>query len=242
MAKTSPRPKRSVAAKTSRKRVAAKKTGTRKATVAKSKKTPKKEGVSEAAIERTRRLEKRDAAPPRAEKKKGTLRKALDKIQAAVSLSSSTNSGFPKTYIRQVNISLTDPMHAMTLTWTGPNAAGQPTGPYHTSPGAGLRGLNCDNAVTSRRSGTRCTPKGTFTVQSFARRLNSDSRATHVTFFVQARGIALHYFPIVPNVPASHGCVRIQDESVARLIHDNARTGLTKVVVDGTWTKPPKQW
>ena len=130
----------------------------------------------------------------------------------------------------------------MTLDWTGPDAATQETGPFRTSPGAGLRGLNCNDLATSRRSGTLCTPKGTYPVQSFASRLNSDARATYVTFFVRARGIALHYFPTVPQVPASHGCVRIQDKRIAKLIHDNARVALTKVVIDGTWTKPPKQW
>ena len=97
----------------------------------------------------------------------------------------------------------------MTLTWAGPQAAGQETGPFRTSPGAGAKGLNCDIAATSRRSGTKCTPKGTHTVEGFQRRLNSDARATFVTWFVQWRGIALHYFPSVPKYAASHGCVRI---------------------------------
>ncbi|HMH04365.1 MAG TPA: L,D-transpeptidase, partial [Candidatus Udaeobacter sp.] len=91
-------------------------------------------------------------------------------------------------------------------------------------------------------SGSKCTPKGTYPVQGFQRRLNSDSRATYVTWFMQRRGIALHYFPIVPKYAASHGCVRIESEDVARLIQKNSRVDETQVVVSGAWTKPSKQW
>jgi L,D-transpeptidase catalytic domain len=147
-----------------------------------------------------------------------------------------------QTYIKEISVSLDDPDHWLTLTWTGPNADSQETGPFRTSPGAGLRGLSCDDEATSRRSGSKCTPKGTYPVQGFQRRLNSDSRATYVTWFMQRRGIALHYFPIVPEYAASHGCVRIESEDVARLIQNNSRVDETQVVVSGTWTKPPKQW
>jgi hypothetical protein len=152
------------------------------------------------------------------------------------------NDDFPQTYIQQISVSLDDPDHSLILTWTGPKADSQETGPFRTSPGAGLRGLNCDDDATSRRSGSKCTPKGTYPVQGFQRRLNSDSRATYVTWFVQRRGVALHYFPIVPQYAASHGCVRIEFVDVARLIQDNSLVDDTQVVVSGTWTKPPKQW
>ena len=152
------------------------------------------------------------------------------------------NDDFPQTYIQQISVSLDDPDHSLILTWTGPKADSQETGPFRTSPGAGLKGLNCDNDVTSRRSGSKCTPKGTRSVEGFARRLNSDSRATYVTWFMQSRGIALHYFPSVPEYAASHGCVRIELVDVARLIQDNSLVDNTQVVVSGTWTKPQKQW
>jgi len=152
------------------------------------------------------------------------------------------NDDFPQTYIQQISVSLDDPDHSLTLTWTGPKADSQETGPFRTSPGAGLKGLSCNDAATSRRSGSKCTPKGTRSVEGFARRLNSDSRATHVTWFMQSRGIALHYFPIVPEYAASHGCVRIESVDVARLIQDNSIVDDTQVVVSGTWTKPSKQW
>ena len=152
------------------------------------------------------------------------------------------NDDFPQTHIQQISVSLDDPDHSLTLTWTGPNADSQQTGPFRTSPGAGLKGLNCDDNATSRRSGSKCTPKGTRAVEGFQRRLNSDSRATYVTWFMQSRGIALHYFPSVPKYAASHGCVRIELQDVARLIQDNSLVDDTQVVVSGTWTKPPKQW
>src|SRR5258708_25092390 len=77
------------------------------------------------------------------------------------------NDDFPQTYIQQVSVSLNDPDHSLTLRWTGPKADTQETGPFRTSPGAGLKGLNCDNDATSRPSGSKCTPKGTRTVESF---------------------------------------------------------------------------
>jgi hypothetical protein len=152
------------------------------------------------------------------------------------------NADFPQTYIKQISVSLDDPDHSLTLTWTGPQADNQKTGPFRTSPGAGLKGLDCNDDATSRRSGSKCTPKGTRSVEGFARRLNSDSRATYVTWFMQSRGVAFHYFPSVPEYAASHGCVRVESENVARLIQDNSLVDDTAVVVSGTWTKPPKQW
>lgn len=152
------------------------------------------------------------------------------------------NSDFPNTYIAAISVRLEDPDHPVTLQWTGPQAGAQETGPFRSSPGAGLRGLNCDNVTTSRRSGSTCTPKGTFTVTGIAPRLNSHPEATNVTWFVPARGIALHYYPSVPKFAASHGCVRIALRRVAQLIQNNSRVGVTKVIVDGTWTKPARQW
>jgi L,D-transpeptidase catalytic domain len=152
------------------------------------------------------------------------------------------NSDFPETYIKQISVKLDDPDHSVTLTWTGPQAEGQESGPFRSSPGAGLKGLNCDDTATSKRSGSKCTPKGTFAVSGFQGSLNSDSRATFVTWFVRARGIALHYFPSVPKFAASHGCVRLELKRVAQLIQSNSRVDLTSVVIEGTWTKPSKQW
>jgi hypothetical protein len=198
---------------------------------AKRKKSAKAKPTLTQRLARARKLEALDAGEP------------AFRAQPLASVSHPfRNDDFPQTYIQQISVRLDDPDHPLTLTWTGPSAGSQETGPFRTSPGAGLIGLNCDNDATSRRSGSKCTPKGTYPVQGFQGRLNSDSRATYVTWFKQSRGVALHYFPIVPKYAASHGCVRIQSVNVARLIQDNSLVGDTQVVVSGTWTKPPKQW
>jgi L,D-transpeptidase catalytic domain len=189
-------------------------------------------------LTRARKLEALDARKPAFE----TSRQGALAAPQASAAHPFRNDDFPNTYIQQISVSLDDPDHSLTLSWTGSNSNAQQTGPFKTSPGAGLIGLNCDDEVTSRRSGSKCTPKGTYPVQGFQRRLNSDSRAMYVTWFMQSRGVALHYFPIVPDYAASHGCVRIEAVDVARLIQDNSLVGDTKVVVSGTWTKPPKQW
>ena len=219
-----PAPKKTVAAKAA-KSVAKKKPAT----------GSQKPVVSSEAIAKAKALEKVDA-------KKTPVANATSRVPLASSSKPLRNADFPKTYIKQIDVSLVDPDHWMTLTWTGPKASSQETGPFRTSPGAGVKGINCDDAATSRRSGTKCTPKGTRTVEGFQSRLNSDSRAVFVTWFVRSRGIALHYFPSVPTYAASHGCVRIESKRIAQLIQENSRIDLTKVVIDGTWTKPKKQW
>jgi L,D-transpeptidase catalytic domain len=225
--------------------------------VAMKKKTPGKKAVAPARTTTTRKVTaKKSAKPARAVKKtkaespalaEAKALEALDAaepkaVRAAAAAKPLRNADFPRTYIKQIHVSLNDPDHWMTLTWTGPKAGSQEKGPFRTSPGAGAKGLNCNNTTTSRRSGTKCTPKGTHTVEGFQSRLNSDSRATFVTWFVRWRGIALHYFPSVPPYAASHGCVRIESKRVAQLVQENSRIDLTKVVIDGTWTKPAKQW
>ena len=221
MAKKSP-PKKTVVPKGAK--ISRKKTAAKTAT------------VSPAAVAKAKAIEKLDARKRPATKSKAP---ALASRSAAKPL---RNADFPNTYIKQISVSLDDPDHWMTLMWAGPDAAEQETGPFRTSPGAGLKGLNCDIDATSRRSGTKCTPKGTRTVEGFQSSLNSDARAVFVTWFMRQRGIALHYFPSVPKYAASHGCVRIESKRVAQLIQENSRIDRTKVVVDGTWTRPAKQW
>ena len=155
-----------------------------RSTKAKRKKSRPAKPTLKERLARAKKLEKLDAGKP------------TSKI-SLLTLTSHPfrNDDFPQTYIQQISVSLDDPDHSLTLTWTGPNADSQETGPFRTSPGAGLRGLNCDDESTSRRSGSKCTPKGTYPVQGFQRRLNSDSRATYVTWFMQRRGIAAALFP-----------------------------------------------
>jgi hypothetical protein len=210
---------------------------------------PKKSGTTEAVpsirarIAEAKKLETLDRAKVSAAPAKPAKARAMQPASAAVLAASSLrNSDFPNTYISQISVRLDDPDHSVALTWTGPQAAAQETGPFRSSPGAGLKGLNCDDSATSRRSGSKCTPKGTFVVSGFQGHLNSDSRATYVTWFARARGIGLHYFPSVPKYPASHGCVRLESKRVAQLIQSNSRVDLTNVVIEGTWIKPPKQW
>jgi len=208
------------------------------------KKSPAKRGVKPTSkllkIPRTGSLAVRMAA---AKKIEAMDRPTTARGPAAAQVSHpQRNSNFPDTYITQISVRLEDPDHSVTLTWTGPNGSAQETGPFRSSPGAGLRGLNCDNEATSRRSGSTCTPKGTFSVTGFASRLNSHPEAKDVTWFVPARGIALHYYPSVPKYAASHGCVRLELRRVAQLVKNNSRAGLTSVAVEGTWTKPPHQY
>jgi hypothetical protein len=212
--------------------------------------SPKKTATKKAAAGKQSTSSKptKKAAEPSLQERIKEAKKleAIDRADAPRARASAAyplrNRNFPETYIKEISVKLDDPDHSLTLKWTGPQAADQDSGPFRSCPGAGSKGLNCDVVATSRRSGSKCTPKGTFAVSGFQSRLNSDSRATYVTWFVRERGIALHYFPSVPKYAASHGCVRLEKKSVAQLIQSNSRIGLTNVVIDGTWTKPPKQW
>ena len=152
------------------------------------------------------------------------------------------NGDFPATHIAKIHVSLDGPEHLVTLEWEGPHAQDGETGPFVSSPGAGIQGHNCDDAAASQHSGSKCTPKGKFVVEGFEPHLNDDPRAVHVTWFKRDRDIALHFFPEVPPYAASHGCVRLQSDHAAHLIYDNSVAGVTEVTVEGTWTKPPHQW
>jgi L,D-transpeptidase catalytic domain len=175
-------------------------------------------------LARARKLEKLDAGKAAF---KASREMALAPEPQTMAAHPFRNDGFPQRYIQQISVSLDDPNHPLTLAWTGPKADSQETGPFRTSPGAGLTGFNCNDDATSVRSGSKCTPKGTYPVQGFQGSLNSDPRATYVTWFTQSRGIGLHYFPIVPDYAASHGCVRIESVDVARRIQDNSLVGGT---------------
>jgi hypothetical protein len=156
--------------------------------------------------------------------------------ETRVSNTSLRNSDFPRTYIRLIEVDLTSPNHWVRLTWSGPNAASQVTGPFHSSPGRGLGYNNCDDVAESNRANSNCTPKGTRHVQAFSETMATAPNARFVTWFHATRGVAFHYYPDVPNYPASHGCVRLEDMGAAQLIHNNAKIGATEVVVSGKWT------
>jgi L,D-transpeptidase-like protein len=146
------------------------------------------------------------------------------------------SADFPSTYISHIDVDLTSPHHYVRLTWTGPLASRQETGPFHSSPGAGLGNNDCDDMEECNREDSNCTPKGEFTVEAFSDYMKSYPHCQYVTWFLASRGIALHSHPQVPNYPASHGCVRL-DEHAAQLIHNNSLIGKTKVTVGGTWSR-----
>jgi hypothetical protein len=154
--------------------------------------------------------------------------------QTATSDTSLRNSDYPRTYISSIRVDLTSPNHWVRLTWSGPEAASQERGPFRSSPGRGLGDNDCDDVDESNRDGSNCTPKGTMQVQGFSDTMPMYSHCRYVTWFQVARGIAFHYYPQVPNYPASHGCVRLNAHA-AQLIHNNSKIGATEVIVDGKW-------
>jgi hypothetical protein len=155
--------------------------------------------------------------------------------QTSKSDTSLRNADFPRTYISAIHVDLTSPNHWVELTWTGPNAASQKTGPFHSSPGRGLGNNDCDDVDESNRDGSNCTPKGKMRIEGFSENMRTCAVCRYVTWIQAARGIAFHYYPDVPNYPASHGCVRLEDVYAAQLIHNNSKIGATEVTIDGKW-------
>lgn len=145
--------------------------------------------------------------------------------------------GFPETFIKEIKVDLTGPDHWVTLVWSGPQAASQTGGPYHSSPGRGT-GRDCNNLAESQRDGSCCTPKGVRYVEGFNEYLPSRPECKFVTWFHLTREIAFHSSDTVPNFPSSYGCVRVEEE-VAQLIHNNSLKGQTRIQVDGEWNPPP---
>jgi hypothetical protein len=92
------------------------------------------------------------------------------------------NSDYPQTFIRKILVSLEDPHHWVRLEWEGPKKDQQEVGPFHSSPGRGLKGMNCNDVKTSNTNDSRCTPKGSHFVDGFKQRLDDDHRAVYVTF------------------------------------------------------------
>jgi hypothetical protein len=156
-------------------------------------------------------------------------------VQTSPSDTSLRNPNFPSTYISKIQVELISPNHWVHLTWTGPQAAAQPTGPFRSSPGRGLGNNNCDDVAESQRNGSNCTPKGSLHVTGFSETMRTCNVCRFITWFQSQRGIAFHYYPDVPDYPASHGCVRLERMHAAQLIHNNSKIGATEVTVDGKW-------
>jgi Domain of unknown function (DUF4157)/L,D-transpeptidase catalytic domain len=165
------------------------------------------------------------------------------KIQKVCGRTSSAVSDFPNTYIRHIDVNISNPC-SVTLTWIGSGASSQSAGPFHGTIGNGNRGRNnCNDTTVSNTSGTNCTPKGNFTIERQACHLGGYDEAKNASYFQESRGIAFHYWASRPDCPASHGCVRMNSDDSA-LIYDNViseRTAdthghpATTVTVDGTW-------
>lgn len=174
------------------------------------------------------------SAPQRAPKKGAKAPKKPD-VPKICDRPSTRVSDWPTTYIEQISVDLTSPKQEVTLKWTGPNAKSQPVGPFHGSPGAGCCDKDCDDKATSRTGESRCTPKGSWKVHGHSCAMTKYPEAKNVSWFSRD-GVALHYYPSVPDWPASHGCVRLHRDA-SRIIYDNSVKDVTTVDVDGTWTR-----
>ncbi|MEM6552122.1 MAG: L,D-transpeptidase [Planctomycetota bacterium] len=154
---------------------------------------------------------------------------------------------FPNTFISDIYIDITDGRAHTRITWMGPKASDPiayapeleptpiPTGPWRVSAGRGVPGTDCDDPETSNTTDTLCTPKGTFVVAGFADHLNSVPSCHYATWVVHApRYIAIHSHTSMPRYPASGGCIRM-NYGVAKLIHNNSITGITRVHIGGRW-------
>jgi hypothetical protein len=146
---------------------------------------------------------------------------------------------FPRTYISQINVSLTN--QRVTLDWTGDSVAEAEEivqrvtgdGVINCSTGAGVTGeTSCNDPEHSRSSGSCCTPIGTFTLG--AQSCVTPKLGLQNFSGFQRAGVGFHYYSSVPSHPASHGCVRLH-RGASRIIFDSARPGVTTVVVSGSF-------
>jgi hypothetical protein len=145
------------------------------------------------------------------------------------------------TYIKSIDVSVNfGGSSLVTLNWANEDKStaadpdlALPTS-FKTSPGAGQCNRNCGDKAESNLTDSNCTPLGSFTVQSFAAHLGSDTKASSVTFYQKDRGIAFHYYD-VPDHPQSHGCTRMEKESSgADWIKNNSIANVTTVNVKAT--------
>lgn len=147
------------------------------------------------------------------------------------------NPDFPRTYIKEIHVSLTSPEHMVYIVWTGPQADQAPAGPWHSSPGHGSENYNCDKIADSNTLNSNCTPKGVFRVKGFSDRLQLTPGCHYATWVIhKPRLIALHSSGDIPERPSSGGCIRLPYEA-AKLIHNNSIAGVTLVAIDGIWNE-----
>jgi hypothetical protein len=174
---------------------------------------------------------------------------AVNLVWSIYNLVTQVNSGeiqslrvpdYPRTAIARIHLNLTSPTHFVVLTWLGPSADSQPTGPFTSSPGMGWGTNDCNDAVESNCPDSHCTPKGLRRVEGFMEHLKDRQDCRYVTLIDARRRVGFHSSPEpLPPYPSSQGCVRLEPR-VAKLIYDNAIVGETEILVDGTWTPSPK--
>jgi hypothetical protein len=145
------------------------------------------------------------------------------------------NAGFPDTYISRIHLELTN--QHVTLTWSGPDASRQETGPFRSSTGAGWGTNDCNDPIESNCVSSLCTPKGLRKVEGFSEYMKDGHGYRFVTWIDRRRAIAFHSHPSVMTYPSSQGCVRLEPYA-AQLLYDNSIERVTEILVDGTWTNP----
>jgi hypothetical protein len=147
------------------------------------------------------------------------------------------NADYPQTYIKTIEVDLASPNHWVRLTWIGPHADSQETGPFPSTPGAGIGDNDCNDEVESNRGGSNCTPKGARYVEGFNKTMPSAPQYQFVTWIDKSRAIGFHSFPRLADHPSSQGCVRMEAHA-AQLIHDNSIARKTEIIIGGTWNRP----
>lgn len=150
------------------------------------------------------------------------------------------NDDFPNPFISLIHVDLSSPNHSVSLTWQGQQAAVCEIGPFHSCPGGGRDGNDCDDISTSKTRDTYCTPKGIRTVEAFSDAMRSSPYLRFVTWFDLEREVGFHTHADLPNYSSSLGCVRLGDHA-AQLIHNNSIAGKTEVLVEGTSSRPPPE-
>ncbi len=101
-------------------------------------------------IARARKLEALDA---RKAAFKFPRTKALASQPQTLTAHALRNVDFPQTYIQKISVSVDDPDHWLTLTWTGPKSDSQETGPFRCR--ASNKGLIAILALHSLRGSCR---------------------------------------------------------------------------------------
>ncbi|MGV3618915.1 MAG: L,D-transpeptidase family protein [Fimbriimonas sp.] len=94
------------------------------------------------------------------------------------------------------------------------------------------------SSVSTGRQGYR-TPNGTFTAGPYKAQMHYSSlyNGAPMPYSVQIEGdIFVHGYSSVPDIPASHGCIRLPLDGSARFFYEWVEVG-TPVTIDGSWQR-----